>query len=568
MSRFSVHETYGGKHILVTGASGFLGKVWLAMALARVPDIGRIYVLLRGKGRSAKERFEKIVGTSMAMAPLHELHGAEMSEFVSRRVEVIEGDVSQPDLGIDPEIAPRLHRDIDLVINFAGLVDFNPDIREAISSNVDGTLHVADFVERCRGAALLHVSTCYVAGTREGEIEERVRTDVTPIGRSFNGQKEYERAQEIIEHTKEKIDDPKTVSALRDEVVGRLRERGSEPNDKKVDEMVGRLKRKQLRGEMALAGSHRARVLGWTNTYTYSKALAEALLCDRADRLRMTIFRPAIVESALEFPFSGWNEGFNTSGPLVYLAQTWFRHVPACPGNPLDVIPVDLVCNALFTVGAALLRNEHSPVYQVGSSDRNFLAIDRLVELSALGHRRHLRDTGDSKLEKLLLSRWDARASDPEHVLNMTNIRRAFGQVIRYLRHGLPEKIPSEVREWADDFAETGEGVHKKLRQVEEILDLFLPFTHDHFFVFRTREIEKHEIVEPEFRFDPESIEWRSYWLDVHMPGLRRWCFPQYENKEREQYSPATPFKLIDQRPAKPRKIAASAPAPASQEVG
>ena len=54
------------------------------------------------------------------------------------------------------------------------------------------------------------------------------------------------------------------------------------------------------------------------------------------------------------------------------------------------------------------------------------------------------------------------------------------------------------------------------------------------------------EKAEPELRFEPESIEWRSYWLDVHMPGLRRWCFPIYENKDRELYVPAVPFTLLE----------------------
>jgi hypothetical protein len=260
----------------------------------------------------------------------------------------------------------------------------------------------------------------------------------------------------------------------------------------------------------------------------------------------MAIFRPAIVESAIEYPFPGWNEGFNTSGPLVYLAGTWFRHVPARPGNPLDVIPVDQVCKMLFIVAAALIRDEHAPVYQCGSSDRNFLPVDRLTELSALGHRKHLRKTGQGPLEKLVLSRWDAIAAEPEHVLNVSNVRRAVRQVTRYLRHGLPEKIPSEVRDWADDVARASETTNRKLRQIEEVLDLFLPFTYDHYCVFQCRAIDRHQPVEPEFAFDPENIEWRSYWIDVHIPGLRRWCFPQYENEERESYEPKTPFVLLD----------------------
>src|SRR5690606_17788713 len=116
-------------------------KVWLAMLLERVPSVAKVYVLLRGKGRGVKERFEKIVTTSMVFKPLHEQYGPKMSEFVSRRVEVVAGDVSMPGLGIDPEVAARLHPKIDLVLNFAGLVDFNPDLRDALASNVEGALH-------------------------------------------------------------------------------------------------------------------------------------------------------------------------------------------------------------------------------------------------------------------------------------------------------------------------------------------------------------------------------------------------------------------------------------------
>ena len=43
----SIRETLAGKHILLTGASGFVGKVWLAMVLHNIPQVGRIYILLR-----------------------------------------------------------------------------------------------------------------------------------------------------------------------------------------------------------------------------------------------------------------------------------------------------------------------------------------------------------------------------------------------------------------------------------------------------------------------------------------------------------------------------------------
>lgn len=558
----SIRQTYAGRHVLVAGGSGFLGKVWLAMVLQRIPDVGRVSVLLRGKGRGVKERFEKLVNEGYVFAPLHEQHGAGLGEFVSQRVEVVAGDVSRPDLGLEPAVAERLRGSVDLVINFAGLVDFNPDLRDAAETNVMGAVHVADFVESCQKAKLVHVSTCYVAGQRDGRIPETVQPS-SPSGKRMDGKAELEELLRIIARTEAENESPEVDAHLHKDVILRLEGRG-EPSERRIREMVTRLKRKRLRETMAQAGTDRAKALGWPNTYTYTKALAEYLLLDRADRIDFAIFRPAIVESAVEFPFAGWNEGFNTSGPLVYLAKTWFRHIPARPGIPLDVIPVDMVCKALLITGAALLRGEAARVYQCGSSDRNFLPIDRLTELSALGHRKHLREHGESALHKVVLARWDAKAADPDHMLNIGNIRSVLNQVTRYLRNGLPEKLPSELQEAADRLAKETETSNQRLRKIEDVLELFQPFTHDHYIVFECRAVDRHPVVEPELRFEPESIEWRRYWLDVHMPGLRRWCFPSYESKDRELYKPSVPFVLREPPELAPGPAPEASPGPAA----
>jgi hypothetical protein len=41
MRPLSIHESFAGRHVLLTGASGFFGKVWLAMVLHRVPESAR-----------------------------------------------------------------------------------------------------------------------------------------------------------------------------------------------------------------------------------------------------------------------------------------------------------------------------------------------------------------------------------------------------------------------------------------------------------------------------------------------------------------------------------------------
>ena len=121
-------------------------------------------------------------------------------------------------------------------------------------------------------------------------------------------------------------------------------------------------------------GRSRANALGWPNCYTYTKAMAEALVDLRFPKLPHAVLRPSIVESALAFPFAGWNEGYNTCGPLAYLIGTWFKAMPAREKNPFDVIPVDQVVNGLMIAGARLLEGDAPTVFQCGSSHLNRLA--------------------------------------------------------------------------------------------------------------------------------------------------------------------------------------------------
>ena len=54
---------------------------------------------------------------------------------------------------------------------------------------------------------------------------------------------------------------------------------------------------------------------------------------------------------------------------------------------------------------------------------------------------------------------------------------------------------------------------------------------YESFYVFECRALDRIRPVEGEFAFDPERIDWRRYWIDVHVPGLRIWAFPLIEGK-------------------------------------
>jgi nucleoside-diphosphate-sugar epimerase len=132
----SVRDSLSGKHLMLIGVTGFIGKVWLVELLQQVPNIRKITLLIRrNRTTTAQRRFEKIVEESPTLDPLQEIHGRGLGQFLKEKLEVVEGDVSAPKLGLDAATHDRLAKSLDVVVNSAGLTDFNPDLREALSSN-------------------------------------------------------------------------------------------------------------------------------------------------------------------------------------------------------------------------------------------------------------------------------------------------------------------------------------------------------------------------------------------------------------------------------------------------
>ena len=180
-AKLSVREALRGKHILLIGGTGFIGKVWLASLLTDLPEIGRIHLIVRGnRSASALERFERMVEESPVYDRLAERHGDKFADFLREHVEVLSGDASKPGLGLEPEVRERLARTVDVIVNSGGLTDFNPDLRDALAANVQSTEYLLDFLRSCDHAALLHLSTCYAVGARDGRIIEYLPKNYTP----------------------------------------------------------------------------------------------------------------------------------------------------------------------------------------------------------------------------------------------------------------------------------------------------------------------------------------------------------------------------------------------------
>ena len=66
---FPLSEVLEGKKILLTGSTGFLGKVYLCSLLTHFPQIGQVVALVRAKDdQAAADRFVRDVVTSPAFA--------------------------------------------------------------------------------------------------------------------------------------------------------------------------------------------------------------------------------------------------------------------------------------------------------------------------------------------------------------------------------------------------------------------------------------------------------------------------------------------------------------------
>lgn len=524
---FSVRAAFRGKHILLIGVTGFIGKVWLANTLMDLPEVGCIYLLIRRqKSTPAQHRFERLIEESPVFDALYERFGHKLLRFLNERVRVIEGDVSQPNLGMARELAEMLRHKLDLVINSSGLTDFNPDLRDALSSNVDAVMNVLQFVRESDHAGLLHLSTCYAAGTCDGRVGEEARPDYTPKGiPGFDAELEWRGLHRLIEETEARAEGPEITEQLRLQAVAK-EHAAKDLRGAALENQIRKNRVRWLRNELTEAGKQRANQLGWPNTYTLTKSLAESLLVKFGVGLPIAIVRPAIVESSVTQPFRGWNEGINTSAALSYLLGTFFRQLPTNERKRLDVVPVDAVCRGMTLIAAAIFERRHEAVYQLATSVTNPCDMRRSIELTSLAHRKHYRAL--ESMEYWLRLRFDAIPVSKERYNRMSApAQRAIIKSIQRIAAPLPLKKAPLAK--AD----------RNLQKVEKLIELFEPFIllNEHDFVAENVESLSQSLVEEEkgrFGYDARSIDWWDYWINIHIPALRKWTYPLIEGRPLE----------------------------------
>jgi alcohol-forming fatty acyl-CoA reductase len=83
----SVKARFEGKRVLITGTTGFLGKVLLEKILFSLSCVDRVYVLIRAKdGSNLHERFKKEIVSSACFDRLRQQHRGKFDDFIQQKV--------------------------------------------------------------------------------------------------------------------------------------------------------------------------------------------------------------------------------------------------------------------------------------------------------------------------------------------------------------------------------------------------------------------------------------------------------------------------------------------------
>ncbi|XP_044260931.1 fatty acyl-CoA reductase 1-like [Tribolium madens] len=331
-NKSAVAEFYKNRHILITGATGFMGKVLIEKLLRSCPKLSTIYLLVRPKkGKKPNERLEDIVNCPV----FDKLRDQPDGETLLNKIYCIAGDITQPNLNLSNDDEKTLKDNVELVFHMAANVRFDQPLKSAVLLNTGGTKNLLDLACAFKQLKIfIHVSTSY-CHCNEVKLEEKL----------------YKAP-----HDPRKILD--LVTWMDDETLKTL---------------TPKLLKKS------------------PNTYAYTKCLTEQLVSEYASKLPLVITRPSIVTAAWREPIPGWVDNLNgPTGLLVGAGKGVIRSMHCDPSLEANMVPVDSAINSLLLIGwkEGTDPSRDLKVYHVTSNNDNVISWGEALDVG----RKHFYD--------------------------------------------------------------------------------------------------------------------------------------------------------------------------------
>ncbi|PSS36284.1 Fatty acyl-CoA reductase [Actinidia chinensis var. chinensis] len=477
-----------GKSFLITGATGFLAKVLIEKILRTVPDVGKIFLLIKAKSKeAAMQRLKNEIIDTELFKCLRQTYGKSYEAFMLSKLVPVLGNVCESNLGLEENTVEAIAKEVNIIVNSAANTTFDERYDVALDINTGGPSRLMSLAKKCKKLKLfLQMSTAYVNGQRQGRIMEKP----FGIGDSI--------ARENLLFETQKI--PLPTLRVEDELKLVLDSKGTFDDNSVAQKM------KEL-------GLERAKIHGWQDTYVFTKAMGEMLIDSMRGEIPVVIIRPSVIESTYREPFPGWMEGNRMMDPIVlYYGKGQLTGFLVDPNGVLDVVPADMVVNATL---AAIAKHgsagkPESNVYQIASSVVNPLVFQDLASLLY----QHFKSAPclDSK-------------GRPVHVPTM----KLFGSMEDFSSHlwrdavgrsGLSSVANGKLSQKLENIC------RKSVEQAKYLASIYQPYTFyggrfDNSNTKRLMECMSEE-EQQEFGFDVGNIDWEDYISNVHIPGLRK----------------------------------------------